>query len=77
MTAHVPNWRVYDVARRHISYEPIRLDRDKDDPTDLEEITRWTSRIILFSGLAAAIIIGLVVLAFVLSEPSGVFVRSW
>lgn len=38
--------------------------RDKDDPTDLEELTTWTSRIIVFGGLAVGIIvIGLVVLA--------------
>jgi hypothetical protein len=37
---------------------------DKHDPTDLEELTSWTSRIILFGGLALAIFIGLVVLAF-------------
>jgi hypothetical protein len=36
---------------------------DKHDPTDLEEITSWASRIILFGGLAVAAIIGLVVLA--------------
>jgi len=40
------------------------LRRDKHDPTDLEELTSWTSRIILFGGLAVAVIIGLVVLAF-------------
>jgi hypothetical protein len=38
--------------------------REKDDPTDLEELTSWASRIIVFGGLAAAtVIIGLVVLA--------------
>jgi hypothetical protein len=50
---------------------------DKDDPTDVEELTSWASILILFGGVAVAVIIGLVVLAFVLSEPSGVFVRSW
>jgi hypothetical protein len=37
---------------------------DKHDPTELEEITSWASRVILFGGLAVAIIIGLAVLAF-------------
>jgi len=38
--------------------------RDRDDPTDLEELTTWTSRIVVFGGLAVGIIvIGLVVLA--------------
>jgi predicted metal-dependent hydrolase len=23
MTAHVPDWRVYELARRHIGYEPL------------------------------------------------------
>ena len=37
----------------------------EDDPTDLEELTNWTSCIILLGGLAVGIviIIGLVVLA--------------
>jgi hypothetical protein len=37
---------------------------DRHDPTDLEELTHWTARIIIFGGIAVAIIIGLVVLAF-------------
>jgi hypothetical protein len=50
---------------------------DKDHPTDLEELTSWASILILFGGLAMAVIIGAVVLAFLLSQLSGVFVRSW
>lgn len=37
---------------------------DEHDPSDLEELTHWTARIILFGGLPVAVIIGLVVLAF-------------
>jgi len=45
--------------------ETVALPRwDKHDPTDLEELTHWTARIILFGGIAVAIIIGLVILAF-------------
>jgi hypothetical protein len=36
---------------------------DKDDPTDLEELTRWAALIIAFGGIAVVIIIiGLVAL---------------
>ena len=36
---------------------------EKHDPSDLEELTSWVARIILFGVLAAAIlVIGLVVL---------------
>ena len=51
---------------RHRSHmETVALPRwDKHDPTDLEEFTHWTARIILFGGIAVAIIIGLVILAF-------------
>ena len=50
--------------RRHHKETVALARRDKDDPTDLEELTTWTSRIIVFGGLAAGIIvIGLVVLA--------------
>jgi hypothetical protein len=34
------------------------------DPTDLEELRSWASIVVLFGGLAVAVIIGLVVLAF-------------
>jgi hypothetical protein len=46
--------------------ETIALPRwEKPDPTDLEELTRWTARIIIFGGMAVAIIIiGVVALAF-------------
>ena len=37
---------------------------DKDHPTDLEELTNWASILVLFGGLAVAVIIGLAVLAF-------------
>ena len=58
--------------------ETVALTRwDKDHPTDLEELTSWASILILFGGLAMAVIIGAVVLAFLLSQLSGVFVRSW
>lgn len=51
--------------RRRNHEETVALARrDKDDPTDLEELATWTSRIIVFGGLAVGvIIIGLVVLA--------------
>jgi hypothetical protein len=51
--------------RRRNHKETVELTRqEKDDPTDLEELTSWASRIIIFGGLAVGIIIiGLVVLA--------------
>lgn len=49
--------------RRHHKETVALARRDRDDPTDLEELTTWTSRIIVFGGLAVGIIvIGLVVL---------------
>jgi hypothetical protein len=51
-------------CRRHHEETVALARRDRDDPTDLEELTTWTSRIIVFGGLAVGIIvIGLVVLA--------------
>ena len=39
-------------------------EREKDHPTDLEELRMWASRIVLVGGLAIGIIVvGLVVLA--------------
>jgi hypothetical protein len=47
-----------------ITKRPALTRREKDDPTDLEELTSWASRIIIVGGLAVGIIIiGLVVLA--------------
>jgi hypothetical protein len=37
---------------------------DKDDPTDLEELTSWTACILVIGGIAVALLIGLVALAF-------------
>jgi hypothetical protein len=50
--------------RRHYR-ETVALPRcDKPDPTDLEELTRWTTIIIVGAiALAITVIVGLVVLA--------------
>jgi hypothetical protein len=37
---------------------------DKHDPTDLEELTSWTACILVIGGIAVALLIGLVALAF-------------
>jgi hypothetical protein len=55
------------IARRHPERERERaaLSRwDKDDPTDLEELTSWTACILVIGGIAVALLIGLVALAF-------------
>jgi hypothetical protein len=38
--------------------------RDKDDPTDLEDLTSWASLIIGVGGFAVAIIVLVLTLAF-------------
>jgi hypothetical protein len=47
------------------SRETAALPRwDKHDPTDLEEIASWTACILVIGGIAAALLIGSVALAF-------------
>jgi hypothetical protein len=36
--------------------------RDKNDPTDLEEITTWASIILFGGGLAGLVVVGLIAL---------------
>jgi hypothetical protein len=51
---------------------------EKDDPTDLEELMRWTTRIVL-GGLAAGIVIGAIGFAFwvLIGIPAEPWSGSW
>lgn len=37
---------------------------EKEHPTDVEELMSWTTRIVLFGGLVASMIIGTIGLSF-------------
>jgi hypothetical protein len=58
----MPRYNIAPTQDVPIVIEVTRL--EKEHPTDVEELMSWTTRIVLFGGLVASMIIGTIGLSF-------------